>query len=259
MTFPQPNADAYALNGQQYFRLNTLLSSPGDIYESAQGALAFAMGPDSDIARVRISYFDDQGGPTKTNETVIDPRRSFVGRVDARNETTYQPSNRPGRILLWPDDLFDPTYIPTTAVTGFNPGTDALITIVPRLDVIQYFVAQQSLQSRRADKEYNSQSYDPTANLNYIIVPTYGRKYGFCDVINKDLMVASTFKVIGINYSYNPLFTQETVIFSAPLPSNAHLTVNNFLGPSGAGMFDACIFTVRGSLMPLRIYLSDEV
>ena len=71
MSYPQPNADQYAINGYQYFRLNTLLSSPGDIYESAQSALAIALGPESDISRVAVAYYDDQVPTTFTNQTVI--------------------------------------------------------------------------------------------------------------------------------------------------------------------------------------------
>jgi len=60
MSYPPPNPDQYALNGYKFFRLNTPLISDGDMYESQQGANGFAIGPDSDISKVNIGYFDEQ-------------------------------------------------------------------------------------------------------------------------------------------------------------------------------------------------------
>ena len=75
MSYPQPSADQYAIKGYQFFRLNTLLTSPGDIYQSQQSGHAFAIGPESDISNVNVAYFDDQV-PNFMAQTVISPQRA---------------------------------------------------------------------------------------------------------------------------------------------------------------------------------------
>lgn len=149
MSYPPPNFDQYALNGYKFARLNTPLISDGDIYESQQGAQGFAIGPDSDISKVNIAYFDDQV-PRFMNQVAITPERSFPGFFAARNEVDYVPSNRPGRILIWSDELYNNTWLPTAFEVGSRIDFE-----VPVLDVIQYFApAAQAMNSGRNDKEY---------------------------------------------------------------------------------------------------------
>lgn len=254
MSYPQPNADQYAIDGYKYFRLNTLLSSPGDIYESAQGGHAFALGPESDISRVNIAYLDDEIPITKMNQTQIDPHRSFIGLVDARNEVQYLPAGRPGRILMWSADLYDPNYQPSFA--GVN---DTIIHIAPRLDLIEYFSPPGPLVQRRTDKVYNFQSYVLSGSDNWIVIPTYGRKYGFVELTNNDPVDTLAFKIYGVNYGIGSTFTQEKILFSqAVAPLGGQATANNFLGFLGGGMFDAIVLNTFGDSMPLRVVLSDE-
>src|SRR5690348_7452464 len=99
--FVQPNSDQSCLKGYDFFRLNTLLSCPGDIYESKQSGRAFMLGPESDIANVGVTYFDDQKTPTFVSQFVLTPQRPWSGRIDARNEVGYMPANRPGRLLFY--------------------------------------------------------------------------------------------------------------------------------------------------------------
>jgi hypothetical protein len=265
MSYPQPSADNYALNGYQYFRLNSPLSSAGDIYESTQSGQVFAIGPDSDISRVNVAYFDDQSinavNPTRStfmNQVTISPSRAFVGRIDAQNQEKYSPSGRPGRIMFWPDDIWDPTYVPSAAV-GYVNG-DILLPIVPRLDVVQYFTSQPGLNPRRSDRQYDFTFYKDSTQ-NWIIVPAYGRKYGYVSCLNKNPTTAYTFRVIGVTYSLTGDAT-ETVIHSAALAAGAHVAVSNFLGnaPSPSGSFDALAISVTPyqGFSPLRVYLSDE-
>jgi hypothetical protein len=252
VSYPQPNADQYSISGAQYFRLNTLISSPGDIYESAQGGLAFALGPESDISRVNVAYFDDQAGATLMNQTQIDCHRSWVGRIDARNDAAYQQSGRPGRILMWSDDLYDPIFVPT------GSAGQTVIRIAPRLDVIEYFREEPSLVTRRTDKQYYFQSYALSGQPTWIVIPSYGRKYGFVEITNRDPLIALGFKVIGVNYGIGSAFHQETTIYSGVLAVGAQKIVNNLFGSSGTGMFDSIVVTAEGDRMPMRVYLSDE-
>lgn len=271
MSYPQPNANRYAINGYQFFRLNTLLSSPGDIYESEQSGLALCLGPESDVSKVACAYYDDQV-QTFINSTVIDPSRTFVGRLDARNDARYQPANRPGRILFWSADLYDPGYIPSATV-GYAAG-DPILRITPRLDVLQYFQSPSSLAPRRADKEYKFEDYTLSTQQSWLIFPCYGRKYGSIVCTNRNTKIDGsedfTFRVIGVNYaapkSSGAPTTQEVVIYSGTLAVGDTKVVSGFLG-SGAAMYDAIVVSVHQypslleidtNRVPLRVYLSDE-
>lgn len=175
MTFPQPSADLAVLGGSDFFRLNTLLQSPGDIYESAQGSHAFALGPDSDIANVDVFYWDPNAAGSM-NVLRVSPDRSFVGSIYARAGERYQtPTPIPGRVLIAPADLYDPTWRPT----GFNPAVDVISYIAPTLDVIQYFTEQPSLISQRSDKSYELESVGPlgvVGHFAWVALPAWGRK-----------------------------------------------------------------------------------
>lgn len=199
MTFPQPSADTAAIEGGQYFRLNTLVSSMGDLYESAQGAHAFALGPDSDIASARISYWDASVA-RGVNSIQLSPDRSFAGLVAARNETTYiKSSGRPGRILIGIDDIFNTTFRPLQLFNGlatpeavgrsFDPALDTIDFVQPTLDVIQYFANPPSLIPQRSDKtrrfQYVHVAPQPANfGISILAVPMYGRKSGYINVKN---------------------------------------------------------------------------
>jgi hypothetical protein len=278
VSYPQPNANAYALGGSQFFRLNTLLSSPGDIYESEQSGLALAIGPNSDIAKVGVAYFDGQT-PTYMNRMVIDPNRMFLGRLDARNAaSTYAPSGRPGRILMWSEDAYDPSYVPSAAV-GWGVS-DTVTIIPPQLDVIEFF-QQIPSPSRRADREYKIQHAGANfTGQTWLVFPCYGRKFGSISCTCGGNTPTFTLRVVGVRYSApyvtsgggvttlgNPT-TSETTIYSASLASGASKTVKDFLGggvDTNAGMYDSIAVCVKyvadshdGGNVPLRVYFSDE-
>jgi hypothetical protein len=264
VSYPQPNADQYSINGYQYFRLNTLLSSPGDIYESAQSGLSLALGPDSDISKVDVAYFDDQV-PTFMQRTSIGPERSFAGRMDARNEVTYQPAARPGRVLFWASDLYDPAFRPA----GFNILTDQFNVVAPRLDVLQYFQAPASLSTQRNDKTYNFQNIVTGAIATadtWLMLPYWGRRYAMIELTNKAPDVTA-FALYGINFaiSINSAgFHQQTeLVPDSPLIAGAQL--KKIVRASVDGMFDMLLMRfhrVNPNLVPLegpvRVYVSDK-
>lgn len=206
MSFPQPNADLYALAGADYFRLNTPLVSAGDLYESQQSCHALALGPESDISRVNVNFLDSQS-PQALNGLRIGPVRDFVGRVDALNNSAlYLPSNRPGRVLIWPDEIYDPNYIPNS---GFNPDFDVIQFITPQLDVIQYFKPPVSLQSQRVDKTFYFQDFPLPEGLalnnSYnLMIPYYGRRYAYISFTNWSniLPVGNIdYEIVGVNFA----------------------------------------------------------
>lgn len=265
MSYPQPNANLYAINGYQYFRLNTLLSSPGDIYESEQGGLAFAIGPDSDISKVAIASFDDQV-PTFMEITSIGVERTFTGRIAARNEVTYQPSNRPGRILFWTTDLYDTSFRPA----GFNAGTDVFNVITPRLDVIEYFSSPPTLLPQRNDKTWNFQDVptlpSDTADF-YLLVPYWGRRYGMVELTNKAAGPWS-FALSGVNFAISGSssnYTQVTpIVADAPVTAGSQLL--SIVTATQNGLFDALLLRFHrlspgldSMLGPVRITTSDKL
>jgi hypothetical protein len=263
VSYPQPNADQYAINGYQYFRLNTLLSSPGDIYESQQSSLALSLGPDSDISKVAVAYFDDQV-PTFMQMTSIGSERTFVGRIDARNEVPYQPSNRPGRIFFWSDDLYDTSFRPP----GFSVLNDKFNVVTPRLDVIQYFSTPPTLLPARNDKTYNFQNIvtgvSPTFN-SYLMIPYWGRKYAMVELTNKSTG-ATGFSLSGVNFAVSPSsagYTQiTTIVADAPIGVNAQ--VSALVKSDAHGMFDMLMLTFHRVnaadvvMGPVRVFVSDS-
>lgn len=265
--YPQPSSDAYAINGYKYFRLNTLLSSPGDIYESAQGGFAFALGPDSDISKVDVAYFDDQA-PNYMNMTSIGPGRSFVGRIDARNEVTYQPGGRPGRILFWSDDLYDPAFRPA----GFNPNQNLITFVQPRLDVIEYFQDPPTLVPARNDKTYQFQSplTGISGNAGYLMIPYWGRRYAFIEITNKQGF-DTDFGVFGVNFALKSgtidapasSFTQVTPLLTVA-PVATGVQVIKKVTSLADGMFDMLMlqFNTIGPdfhpvVGPVKVMVSD--
>jgi len=258
MSFPQPQATPYSVNNYGFFRLNTPLSSPGDIYESDQGGHAFCVGPNSDIANVNMAYFDDQV-PTFMQFMTISPTRSFTGLVNARNDAQYVPAGRPGRILFWSDDIYDPNFRPSAAVAG-----DTIQFVPPLLDVVQYFTPLASVVPPRINKEFVFQNYVvPGGHVLYIVVPYYGRRYAFVNFTNRNNVSPNTFGISAVNYaitddsSVNP-FHQETTIL-APAVVAPGASVRKIIRATVDGMFDALVFSLNnGGPAPLRIDVADQ-
>lgn len=261
MTYPQPNANLYATQGYQFFRLNTLLTSPGDIFESAQSGHGMAIGPESDLANINLAYFDDQVA-TFMQRTTISPMRAFVGRVDARNDAVYVPANRTAKILFWAADIYDPNYRPISKPAAFNPATDIINFVPPKLDVIEYFKPQNSLTPGRDDKSFVFQNYPPVVGGRfYLVLPYYGRKYAYVEFTNRDALFANTFGIVGVNYAISQdnvsPYHQETTLL-APTAVAAAGQVTRLITAGADGMYDALVFSLTlAGPAPLRVLMSD--
>lgn len=260
MSFPQPQATPYAVNNYGFFRLNTPLSSPGDIYESDQGGHAFCVGPNSDIANVNMAYFDDQV-PTFMQVMTISPNRSFTGLINARNDAKYAPAQRPGRIMFWSDDIYDPNFRPHAFATG-----DAIQFVPPLLDLVQYFTPLASVVPPRINKEFVFQNYVvPSGHVLYIVMPYYGRRYAFVNFTNRNNVSANTFGISAVNYAITDdsggsgtPYHQETSIL-APTSVGVGASVRQVITATANGMFDALIFSLtNGGPAPLRVDVSDQ-
>lgn len=274
MSYPQPDSDEYAIKGGQFFRLMTPLTSPGDIYESQQSAHGFALGPQSDVSNVVVAYFDEQV-QSFVSVSGIGPRRSLTGRVVAQNDARYAPSGRPGRIFLFPADLYDPSYQPA----GFVPGSQTLTFITPVLDVIQYFSPPESLVPQRDDKTFRFDGIPNDGAQGWIVIPFWGRKTA---TIRFDNFCTNpvNFGVRGVTYYVNdpsinppntPTAIERQILGSGAIASGAHADL--LITPSGpadpgvfpVGAFDALAFlisfggTPADGPTPLEVTVSDDL
>lgn len=203
--FTQPNTDAYAISGYDFLRIKAYLSNSqgmGDLYFSQQGCHMITVGPDSDIAQVQVGYFDDQSAPTLLSQIMLTPDRPFPGNLLARNTTPYMPAAQAGRILIWPQDLYDPNYLPA----GFNPITDKIVLEVPILDVIQYFKPQDVMPAVRADKVFYYQTLPFGSRDTYVLIPFYGRRYAHIQAKN-NTAVDQSITIDGLNYTIADITT----------------------------------------------------
>lgn len=270
MSYPQPNSNQPVLLGSDFFRLNTQLLSPGDVYESEVGSKAIALGPDSDIDIVNVGYFDSQVS-SFMNQVKVSAGRAFVGRLDARNEQQYAPSNVQGRILFWSDVVFDPrAYQNVDLKSALGTNTDIQL-IRPRMDVVQYFSEAPAVLPQRNDRTYYLQSLKPTTTAatddeGAILLPYYGRRYGRIDATNlTNATVRLT--VLGINFcrvgpSFNNMAFQSTSLVSSAMIIGARNTL--IITDEPDGMFDYIAISLVGSggvdflgAFPLNIRFSD--
>jgi hypothetical protein len=246
MSYPQPNSEAAVINRLQYFRLLTAAFTDGDIYESKVGCHAIALGPESDFSQVNIAYWDSsqQGN---MGRAVVDPQRAFVGQVSAFNDQNqvYTPSNVPGHILFWPNNLFNVEYRPG----GFTADARSRLDIViPVLDVIQYFTPVDSLPVQRIDKHYHYQQlplpFSIAEGHYFLVIPFYGRKYASINFYNKTDQ-SIDMAVTAVNYEY------KTTSVASELPISAASAVATFgnkqvtVLASANGMFDALVITLE--------------
>lgn len=180
MSYPQAKASQEVIEGQEVFRLKTVLESSGDVYEIDTSAKSFAIGPQSDISRVLITYFD----PTRDDRSGNFPvavGAPFVGRIDSFSTEKYPLANTRAQILVSSEELINNAFLPE----DFSPG-DILAFQKPCLDLIAYLGNPVvSLSTERPDRLYEGRIGMPAApRVTWIIVPWYGRKYASMQAIN---------------------------------------------------------------------------
>ncbi len=235
--FPQPDSVEPVLGGQQFFRLKTQLASVGDIYESEVSALAFALGPDSDLARVQISSYND-ASPGDVSQAIISPDRDIIGRIDARNEATY-PGGRKGRILISLADIYDPNWRPD----GFTENEDQYEIVAPILDVMQYFSSPPSIVPPRSDRTFRFQYMAAPAfsMTSWVAIPAYGRKSGFFTFKNLDTSVLPALpvkaRIGGVRFTTSgPGKSPEAILYTGLFDANVSSSYQ--FKASEAGLWD---------------------
>jgi hypothetical protein len=252
--------------GLDFYRLTTPIVSSGDIYESEVSANAIVLGPQSDIARVRVTYFDPNQPTTLLSQAVISPDRSLTGLVPAVNTEQYvssftQSNPRKGRVLFSIDDYYDQRFRPAT----FDGNVDTIAFEAPNLDVIQYFKGLPSVVPQRSDRVFPYQYFKtPTAgNSAWLIVPGYGRKSGFFTFNNLDGLNTVTMRLTGVKLQPtglgSPAGAWQGALDNAALASNA--TRQYKYKSSTDGLWDLFCIELEnyaGAAFPLTITLSDD-
>jgi hypothetical protein len=181
-------------NSKDYFRIFQDIGSSGDIFELNVSAKAMFIGPQSDVQRVDVTYYDPRapdGSNLRTVEVSVD--NPFVGRLDALMGTpvpnTGPPvtpgvvaTQSPARMLVSLKDLIEDDYVP------YDLNNDPLIIRVPpQIDFYQYFKEPSNLAPVRADKTFLfSTTFLPvTENDLAFIVPYYGRRFARIVMVNQ--------------------------------------------------------------------------
>ena len=257
MSYPQPSSTAAQSAGFDFFRLTTELASPGDIYESLISSGNLVVGPNSDIANVACSYFD-ANAPGSVSFATISPMRNLPGSIYARaKDETYDPSKRPGKILFWSDDLYNPNFTPSDQVV--NGG---IVIVPPVLDVIEYFDELPSVSPSRPDKTFQYQELPESAQVCFLVVPYYGRKAASVRVLNlstDDITV----DVRGVTLYMNETnLGIETPILTGAVVTNGNVA-NAYVTAGEFGMFHLLMVKIAygddsDTNTPITIIVSDQ-
>ena len=281
MTYPQPRTSDGVQAGQNFFRFNTLVNGPGEIYEIDTACTALTMGPDCDFQQLQISYFDQTRQPSLLNTVRVTPTSPFAGPLAPRPEQPYPASGpntdpRKGRLLVTLGDIMTP--IPTAAraddgwrPTGFNGAAgEAIYFVPPVIDLIGWYQIPPPVPTRRGDKTYSFQNLPQVAvGQNFwTVLPVYGRKYMFVDFFNHS-GGAITLTILGVNYATAINTTlavaaqvqkQTTIFAAAAVADNAGQ--KQIITSTANGMFDALAISLNGGVLSnfqLRVDVSDTI
>lgn len=267
MSYPQPSSVLPVKNGQDFFRLTTPIVSSGDIYESEVSANAIVLGPNSDIARVQVTYFDPAQS-VGLSTAVVSPDRSLTGLIPAVNTENYisgfsQANPRKGRVLFSLDDYYNPDYRPTL----FDAVNDSIQFETPNLDLIAYFKGLPSVIPQRSDRTFTYQYLKAPpgggGNSAWLVVPGYGRKSGYFTLNNLDGITTVTYFIIGVKLQPtglgSPAGGWQSVLDTAALLTTGAAQYS--YKASTDGLWDYFVIELRdyiGAAMPMTITLSDD-
>lgn len=213
MTFPQTSSILALQDSQEYWRLFTTLESAGDIFETESSVRAVVVGPQSDIARARIIYYDKQN-PNIANELIVSVDKPFLGRLDALGSLQYQTGDR-ARLLISSADYGPPpvgtnTFRPPTAPAPVaSPADPAILIVDPKIDLLFYLENEPAYVPPRVDRVHQfEQVGNTTGDQQWFLVPFFGRRFFDVCVKSRGITVsmvttpAVDVYVYGINLSW---------------------------------------------------------
>lgn len=266
----QTTASQAILKGQEVWRLTKKVESPGDIFEQDVGALAVAIGPDSDIAKVKVTYYDSvSDSPNKLSQGIVGIDAPFAGRLDALLATTIPGTAKgalkpfPARILFSLDNIVDPNFeIPVTGEED-DSNTFRAETV---LDLLSYVADPRGVvPQRRPNKQIDFDNAPPaagavTGDINFV-VPYFGRR-------SASILVKAIFAVappglqayvrgVSINEGKDQSGSGDTVDFVSELATTG--APNSFTGNASFqinanehGLWDYLVLTVSGLPLPFQ-------
>jgi hypothetical protein len=188
------------IGGQQFFRLNQTLESGGDIFEINSGVKALAIGSESDIADLLVTFFDKQQPSTNIDQVIVSPSSPFIGRLDALLATQIPSSRTPARLQITVRDLVDNTYLPRTFDNEGISRDLLMARVAPRVDLLAYLSDPASLPAGRADRQhlFPYVQTSPSTGVGWVILPFYGRRYAHVNFMNLHDTVTYTVTLFGV-------------------------------------------------------------
>jgi len=183
----QTKASDAILASQEIWRLTKIVESPGDIFEQDVSTLAIAIGPDSDIAKVKATYYDPVSpSPLRLAEAIIATGAPFSGRLDALLATPYPNTASgqllpafPARVLFSLQDIVDANFL----IPFWGAPDDSNVYRAPtKLDLISFVSDPRGIvPDRRPPKQFNFDTAPatggPNNSINFVI-PYFGRRSG---------------------------------------------------------------------------------
>lgn len=277
----QPQSALEVLANQEFFRIFQPVESAGDIYEIDSSTRAIYIGPNSDLAEVRLQYYSRQAiGDDKMEIADVSVNGPFVGRLDSLLVTPYPNIAQPGHILVYPVDIVDPAY---ERPTGINSAPVRRFNVPPRIDLICALKDLPSIPAVRADRTFrfprvpfnNEPGMDDDGSTD-IVIPIYGRRMVTVQIVTPVLTAHETSffiaalqpgtvqpfpKFLGlINKASASIQTTDTVVYRASdqveqvvgdgvtadpaMPTYAYQESNRPL-PACKGMADLLIINIR--------------
>jgi len=241
MSYPQPIASQEIREGQEFYRLLTEIETSGDVYEMDVSAKAFSIGPESDIARARVTYFD---AINNAHSFVVSVGAPFVGRVDASPTKKYV-GGVPGNIIITPEDIIQSDYRSASVSAG-----DIVNFIKPRLDIVAALTEPRILPNKRAEFIQRGRVTIPAGEDTYwIYVPFYGRKFASISISNWTGSASYTAQIFGINFSLDGALRALSIAADSataiPAPSGTGIAVE--VKASLVGMFDYLEIRIAGN------------
>jgi hypothetical protein len=196
VSYPQAPASIEVNQGQEFYRLYTRLISSGDVYEMDVSAKAFCIGPQSDVARAKITYYDPaiSGNAQSFIVGVGDP---FVGRIDSIQNSKYASANIGARIIITPEDLLgNSTDILNNPLFSVN-ALDWVIKPNPFIDVLGYLSQPPFLPAKRASRYFRGilpiNSQGAGTGVSWMLIPWYGRTFAsikFTNLFSSDISIS---------------------------------------------------------------------
>jgi hypothetical protein len=164
---------------QDYWRLFQEIQSSGDIWEIDESLKGVAIGPDSDVSEVILSYYDP-AQPQSVEQLSVAVGNPFEGRIDALMGTEYPQTKSPARILISLGDLIDNAYVPHNFNSGQEVTNDTITRAPAFVDLLGYFDKKAEQARVRSDRKILFSRFKGVpvgGQRSYYIVPSYGRRY----------------------------------------------------------------------------------